>query len=73
MTVLPRLMSDVQYVYIQKFATCFLIFENPFIILKNIIFIFINSISNYWSSFKDFVETLMILNGVYDEYFWIRF
>ena len=30
----PRLMPDVQYVYIQKFASCFLIFENPFIILK---------------------------------------
>ena len=42
-TVSPRLMPDVQYVYIQKFAKCFLIFENPFIILKGIIFI--NSIS----------------------------
>ena len=33
-TVSPRLMPDVQYIYIQKFAKCFLIFENPFIILK---------------------------------------
>ena len=34
-------MPDIQYVYIQKFAKCFLIFENQFIILKSIIFIFI--------------------------------
>ena len=27
----PRLMPDVQYVYIQKLAKCFLIFENLFI------------------------------------------
>ena len=40
-------MPDVQYVYIVKFAKCFLKFENPFIILKSIIFIFINSISTY--------------------------
>ena len=43
-TVSPCLMADVQYVYIQKFAKCFLIFENTLIILKSIIFIFINSI-----------------------------
>ena len=72
-TVSPSLMPDAQYVYIQKIAKCFLIFENPFIILKIIIFIFINSISIYWSSFKVFVVILMILNGVYDKYFWIRF
>ena len=66
-------MPDVQYVDIQKFAKCFLIFENPFLILKSIIFIFINSISIYWSSFKAVVGILMILNGVYDKYFWIRF
>ena len=69
----PRLMPDAQYVYIQKIAKYFLIFENPFIILKSIIFIFINSISIYWSSFKVFVGILMILNGVYGKYFWIRF
>ena len=57
-------MPDVQYVYIQKIAKCFLIFENQFIILKSIIFIFINSISIYWSSFKGFVGILMILDGV---------
>ena len=57
-------MPNVQYVYIQKFAKCFLIFENPFKILKSIIFIFINSISIYWSSFKGFVGILMILDGV---------
>ena len=68
-TVSPRLMPDVQYVYIQKFTKCFLIFENPFIILKSIIFIFINFISIYWSSFKAFVGILKILNGVYDKYF----
>ena len=72
-TVSPRLMPDVQYVYIQKFAKCFLMFENPFIILKSIIFIFINSISIYWRSFRALVGVLMILNGVYDKYFWIRF
>ena len=72
-TVSPRLMPDVQYVYIQKFAKCFLIFENPFIILKSIIFIFTNSISVNWSRFKAFVGVLMILNGVYDKYFWIHF
>ena len=66
-------MADVQYVYIQKFAKYFLIFENPFIILKTIIFIFINSISIYKSSFKAFVRILMILNGAYDKYFSIRF
>ena len=49
------------------------IFEISFIILKNIIFIFINSISIYWSCFKDFVGILMILNGVNDKFFWIRF
>ena len=54
-----------------KFSKRFLIFENPFIILKSIIYIFINSISIYWSSFKAFVGILMILNGVYDKYFWI--
>ena len=27
-------MPDGQYVYIRKFTKCFLIFENPFIILK---------------------------------------
>ena len=37
----PRVMPDVQYVYIQKFAKCTLIFENSFIIFKSIIFIFI--------------------------------
>ena len=68
----PRLMPDVQYVYIQKFAKCFLVFENPFVILKSIIFISINSISIYWRSCKAFVGILMILNGVY-KYFWIRF
>ena len=46
-TVSPRLMPNVQYVYIHKFAKCFLMLENPFIILKSIIFIFINSISIY--------------------------
>ena len=66
-------MPDVQYVYIQTLAKCFLIFENPFIILKNIIFIFISSISIYWSSCKAFVGILIIINGVYDKYFWIRF
>ena len=66
-------MPDVQYVYIQKFAKCFLIFENQFIILKSIIFIFINSISIYWSIFKAFVGILMILNGVYDKKFLIPF
>ena len=66
-------MPDVQYVYIQKFAKCFLIFENPFVILKSTIFTFINSISTHWSSFNDFVGILMILDGVYDKYFWIRF
>ena len=45
--LLSRLMPDVQYAYIQKFAKCLLIFENPFIILKSIIFIFINSIPIY--------------------------
>ena len=54
-TVSSCLMHDVQYVYIQKFVKCFLIFENPFKILKSIILIFINSISIYWSSFKAFV------------------
>ena len=72
-TVSPRLMPDVQYVSIKKFAKCFLIFENPFIILKSIILIFINSISIYWSSFKAFVGVLMILNGVNDKYLWISF
>ena len=72
-TVSPRLMPDVQYVYLQKFAKFFLLFENPFIILKSIIFIFINSISIHWSSFKAFVGVLMILNGVFDEYLWISF
>ena len=62
-------MPDVQYVCIQKFAKCFLIFENPFMILKSIIFIFINSISIYYSRFKAFVGILMTLNGVYDKYF----
>ena len=71
-TVSPRLMPDVQYVYIQNFAKCFLIFENSFIMLKSI-FIFINFISIYSSSFKAFVGVLMILNGVYDKYFWIGF
>ena len=46
-SVSPRLKPDVQYVYIQKFAKCFLIFVNPFIIFKSIIFIFINPISIY--------------------------
>ena len=40
-------MPDVQYEIIQKFAKCFLIFENPFIILKSIIYIFNNSIYIY--------------------------
>ena len=40
-------MPDVQYVYIQIFAKCFLIFENLSMILKSIIFIFNNSISIY--------------------------
>ena len=40
-------MPGVQYVYIQKFAKFFLKFENPFLILKSIIFIFINSIFIY--------------------------
>ena len=62
-------MPDVQHVYIHKFAKCFLMLENPFIILKSIIFIFINSISIYQSSFKTFVGTLMYLNGVFDKYF----
>ena len=66
-------MPDVQYVYIQKVAKYFLIFENPFIIRKSMIFIFNNSISIYKSSFKAFVGILMILNGVYDKYFWILF
>ena len=65
-------MPDVQYVYIQKFAKCFLIFENPFIVLKSNIFAFINLISIYLSSFKAFVGILMIKNGLYDKYFWIR-
>ena len=54
-------MPDVQYVYNHKFAKCFLTLENPFIILKSIIFIFINSISIYQSIFKTFVGILMIL------------
>ena len=66
-------MPDVQYVYIHKFAKCFLMLENPFIILKSIIFVFINSIFIYESSFKTFVEILMILNGVYDKYFGYSF
>ena len=66
-------MPDVQYVCIQKFAKCVLIFENPFIILKSIILIFTISISIYWSSLKAFVGILMILNGVYDKYFWLHF
>ena len=33
-------MPDVQYTYIQKFSKRFLVFENPFIILKRIIFLF---------------------------------
>ena len=67
-------MPDVQYVYIRKIAKCFLIFENPFIILKSIIFIFINSISIYQSSFKAFDGIqLMILNGVYNKYFGYSF
>ena len=33
-TVSPCLMPDVQYEYIQKFTKCFLVFENPFIILS---------------------------------------
>ena len=66
-------MPDVQYVYIHKFAKCFLMLENPFIILKCIIFIFINSISIYKSGFKNFVGILMILNGVYDKYFGYSF
>ena len=72
-TVSPRLMPDVQNVYIQKFAKCFLMFEHPFIILKSIIFIFINSISIYWSSFKALVGVFMILNGVYDNNFGYAF
>ena len=58
-------MPDVQYVYIHKFAKCFLMLENPFKIIKNIIFIFINSVSIYQSSFKTLVGILMILNGVH--------
>ena len=49
-------MPDVQYVYIKKIAKCFLIFENPFIIVKSIIFIFINSISINKSSLKLLLE-----------------
>ena len=66
-------MPNVQYVYIQKLAKCFLIFENPFINLKSIIFIFMNSISIYYSSFKAFDGILRILNGVYDKYFGYSF
>ena len=66
-------MPDVQYVCIQKFAKCVLIFENLIIISKSIILIFIISISIYWSSLKAFVVILMILNGVYDTYFWLHF
>ena len=61
-------MADVQYVYIQKFTKFYLIFEHPFIILKSIIFIFINSISIYWNSFKAFVGILIILNGIYNKF-----
>ena len=39
-TVSPRLMPNVQYVHIHKFAKCFLILENPFIILKKVSFLF---------------------------------
>ena len=46
-TISPRLIPDVQYVYIQKIAKSFLLFENPIVILNGIIFIFINSISIY--------------------------
>ena len=48
---LPRLMPDVQYEYIHKLSKCFIIFENPFIILKGIIlfsstpFLFIRAVS----------------------------
>ena len=58
-------MPDVQYEYIQNFAKCFFIFENSFIILKSI-----NSTSIFKSSFNPFVGLLMILNGVYDKYFY---
>ena len=67
--MIMRSFEDVRYVFIQKFPKCFLIFENLLITLKSIIFIFINSISIYWSSFKAFVGILMILNEVYDKYF----
>ena len=41
-TISPRLMPGVKYVYIQKFAKCFLIFENPFMILK-VSFLFLST------------------------------
>ena len=71
--MIMRSFEDVRYVYIQKFAKCFLIFENPLIILKSIIFIFMNSISIYWSSLKAFVGILMMLNEVYDKVFGYAF
>ena len=66
-------MPNVQYVYIHEFAMCFLMLENPFIVLKSIIFIFINYISIHKSSFKTFVGILMILNGVYDKFYGYSF
>ena len=57
-------MPDVQYVYIQTLAKCFLIIVNPFIILK-ISFLF----SSIPFLFIGAVGLLMILNGVYDKYF----
>ena len=58
---------------LKKFAKCFLIFENPFIILKvsflfsSIPCLFIRAVLIF------FVGILIILNGVYDKYFWILF
>ena len=42
--MIMRSFEDVQNVYIRKFAKCFFIFENPFIILKSISFIFIRHV-----------------------------
>ena len=71
--VSPRLMPDVQYVYIRKFAKCFLIFENPFIILKGIIFISSTPFLFIRAVLMLLLKILMNLNGVYDKYFWILF
>ena len=66
-------MPDVQYVYIQKFAKCFLRFENPFITLKSMVFIFSQLNFYLLEQFKAFVGILMILNVVYDKYFGYTF